>query len=274
MIVSHVSVADLQVESDKSTHMFIAASAFLLLLWMLLAWQWARSEARREQAHLKLAKLHQHQRVLLRRQMNMQEQERRTLARALHDDLGQSLTSIQAYAASMSTTLAQGSVEKVDSSIQKIRDIINHIQQSVRSHLQNLRPASLDRLGLCAAIEGMLDEFALREGIACAFSCPQDLPELSEKINIHVFRIVQEALTNVAKHARASQVDLCFHLSDRYLVLHITDDGCGMENIKESGLGLLGMRERSALLDGDITITSSREQGVSIDIHIPVTKPT
>ncbi|MDQ6997127.1 MAG: ATP-binding protein, partial [Mariprofundus sp.] len=158
--------------------------------------------------------------------------------------------------------------------------ITTHIQQSVRTHLHDLRPASLDSLGLGAAIEDMLDEFSRRESIACDYVCAHTLPDLSEDQNIHLFRIVQEALTNIAKYAQASHVSVFLHMSEveangsdgkiSSLHLQISDDGCGMAVIEETGLGLLGMRERTDLLHGQINIHSESGQGVRIDVSIPV----
>jgi len=269
VIVSYISDRELYGDSDSSLQ-FIGTSLILLILWAILTWLWSSSEMRRQQAHLKLVQLHRQERYLVRRQMTIQEEERRSLALSLHDDMGQSLTSIQAYIAAITKAVTKESFDKVGINIQHIRDITSHIQQSVRGHLQDLRPASLDRLGLCAAIEDMLREFARRESVESDFVCKQDLPELCEQKNIHLFRIVQEALTNIAKYAQADHVKICLSVSKNHLNLKIIDDGCGMIVIEETGLGLLGMRERTALLQGEINIESALDKGTCIDVIIPI----
>ncbi len=269
IIVSYISDRELYGDSDSSLQL-LGTSLILLILWAILTWLWSSSEMRRQQAHLKLVQLHKQERYLVRRQMTIQEEERRSLALSLHDDMGQSLTSIQAYVAAITKAVAKDSFHKVDNNIRHIRDITSHIQQSVRSHLQDLRPASLDRLGLSAAIEDMLREFARRESVKPDFVCKQDLPELREQKNIHLFRIVQEALTNIAKYAQAEHVSICLNVSKNHLNLKIIDDGCGMVVVEETGLGLLGMRERTALLQGEINIESALDKGTCIHVIIPI----
>jgi len=207
---------------------------------------------------------------LLRLQLGAQEEERHKLARSLHDDMGQSLTSIQAYAAAIAKDLCD---EKAQAGMQHIRDITRHIQYAVRNQLLALRPASLERLGLPATLDDMLKTFAQREDMIVDFAHADDLfasVVLSDEQNIHLFRIVQEALTNVAKYSQASRVNVGLSLCDGVLHLSIHDNGCGMDAVQESGLGLLGMRERTELLHGTIQIESALGAGVLIDVHIPL----
>ncbi len=277
IIVSYVSSDELYAHAGSLSLSFIALSVLLLLAWIILAWLWVSSEVRREQVYHRLQALHENKRYLLRSLMNIQEEERRSLARSLHDDMGQSLTSIQAYVAAAMKSITD---EKAGEDILQVRNIATHIQQSVRNQLHILRPASLDRLGLSAALEDMLGEFAKRENLTYAFECKQKLPDLNEMQNIHLFRIVQESLTNIAKYAQATHVSLSLQISDvdlnesashaSTLHLQVSDDGCGMETIEETGLGLLGMRERTDLLHGQINIISEIGQGVRIDISVPV----
>jgi len=260
IVVSYVSCDELYEGAGSISGLFMASGAGLFVLWLLLAWLWIRSEMQREQ-------LLAEKRELLRLQMHAQEEERHKLARSLHDDMGQSLTSIQAYAAAIGKSRLD---EQAQDGIQHIRDITHHIQYAVRNQLRDLRPASLDRLGLCATLEDMLEKFAQRESVACDFVCEQQSLALSDEQNIHLFRVVQEALTNVAKHAQAKRVSLHLHVCDDTLFMSICDDGCGMGGVRENGLGLLGMRERAELLHGTTAIESAPGQGVRIDVQIPM----
>jgi len=260
IVVSYVACDELYEGAGSISGLFMVSGAVLFLLWLLLAWLWIRSEMQREQ-------LLAEKRELLRLQMYAQEEERHKLARLLHDDMGQSLTSLQAYAAAVGKSQLD---EQAHDGIQHIREITHHIQDAVRNQLRDLRPASLDRLGLCATLEDMLEKFAQREGVACDFVCEQQLLALSDEQNIHLFRIVQEALTNVSKYAQASHISLHSHICDDTLFMTICDDGCGMGEGREDGLGLLGMRERAELLHGTIAIESAPGQGVRIDVQIPL----
>jgi len=263
VVVSYVSNNALYDGVGSVSMLFIASNLLLLTLWLALAWLWARSEVQREQ-------LLTEKRELLRLQLGAQEEERRKLARSLHDDMGQSLTSIQAYAAAIAKDLHD---EKTQAGMQHIRDITAHIQRAVRNQLHALRPASLERLGLPAALEGMLKTFAQRENMVANFAYKSDSfasVVLSDEQNIHLFRIVQEALTNVAKYSQASQLNVDLSVCDDTLHLSIRDNGCGMDVVRESGLGLLGMRERTELLHGTLHIESALGAGVLIDVHIPL----
>ncbi|MDQ6970216.1 MAG: sensor histidine kinase [Mariprofundus sp.] len=263
IVVSYVSNDALHDGVDNVSTLFVASSVLVLALWLVLAWLWARSEMQREQLLIE-------KRELLRLQLGAQEEERHKLARSLHDDMGQSLTSIQAYAAAIAKDLCD---EKAQAGMQHIRDITRHIQHAVRNQLLALRPASLERLGLPATLDDMLKTFAQREDMIVDFAHADDLfasVVLSDEQNIHLFRIVQEALTNVAKHSQASRVNVGLSLCDATLHLSIHDNGCGMDAVQESGLGLLGMRERTELLHGTIQIESALGAGVLIDVHIPL----
>ncbi len=268
IVVSYVSCDALHEGGGSISRLFMGSSLFLLLLWLVLVWLWARSEIQREQ--LLAEKQH-----LLRLQMGAQETERHELARSLHDDMGQSLTSIQTYAAVIAKSELD---EKAHDGVQQIRQITRHIQHSVHNQLQGLRPASLDRLGLCASLEGMLEQFSQRESVIGDFVCLQPSVALSDEQNIHLYRIVQEALTNVAKYSQAKHVYVNLYVKGDDLYLSICDDGCGMDMgkgvTKETGLGLLGMRERTELLHGSIRIESAQAKGVSIYVTIPLEKKT
>jgi len=270
IVVSYVPNDELYAGSMVSSQHFNAAVLILFILWVLLAWLWARSEAKRELTWLRLQEVSDKKRQLLRNMLHMQESERHTLARALHDEMGQALTSIQAYAASIG---GQKNAENIENAVQyahQIRDITSQLQQMVRHRLHDLRPSSLDRLGLCAALEDMLGEFGQRESISCEFACQDDIPELNDEQRIQLYRIVQESLTNVSKYAHAEHVSVRLSMRQRYLHLHIEDDGCGVANIEERGFGLLGMRERAELLNGHIEFQSRQGKGMAIDVEIPL----
>jgi signal transduction histidine kinase len=142
----------------------------------------------------------------------------------------------------------------------------------VRDMMNRLRPVALEELGLVTAIERLVDGWNdHQEECFCALSISGDYDETDEDTAITLYRIVQEALTNVAKHAAAEKVEIRLERdTSREIVLIIRDDGRGFEqNSRHNGMGLLGMRERVEALNGKISLASELGRGVSIDIHIP-----
>jgi signal transduction histidine kinase len=136
-----------------------------------------------------------------------------------------------------------------------------------------LRPAVLDHLGLRSALEWQAREFQARTLIECEFVSSVDHLPLDSERSTAVFRILQEALTNVARHARATRVDISLQEQDRQLVLHIHDNGRGISDAELSStsrFGLLGMRERAHIFGGDVMIEAAPEGGTVVTVRIPV----
>ncbi len=210
--------------------------------------------------------------LLSRRLLEAQENERRAIARELHDELGQSLQAIkinlqtaQRYPQEGATRLAE-SLEVVDQTIQQVRTL------SV-----DLRPSLLDDLGLVAALEWYIDRQAQRVGFDGQFvATPPDL-RLDPTVEIVCFRVVQEALTNIARHTQARRVRVALQQQAEELHLVIHDDGVGFDVraaqervLQGESFGLLSMRERVELAGGDFAITSSPTQGTEIRVRFPL----
>ncbi|NOT56970.1 MAG: sensor histidine kinase, partial [Deltaproteobacteria bacterium] len=222
-------------------------------------------EAERKRAEVTLQ-------LLSRRLLEAQENERRAIARELHDELGQSLQAIkinlqtaQRYPQEGATRLAE-SLKVVDQTIQQVRTL------SV-----DLRPSLLDDLGLVAALEWYIDRQAQHVGFDGQFlATPPDL-RLDPTVEIVCFRVVQEALTNIARHTQARRVRVALqqHAEELHLVIH--DDGVGFDVpaaqervLQGESFGLLSMRERVELAGGDFAITSSPTQGTEIRVRFPL----
>jgi two-component system sensor histidine kinase UhpB len=214
-------------------------------------------------------------RLLRQRSLEIQEQERRRLARELHDEMGQSISAIRAVAASIS-----GSSDTDAGSVRRGADTILQIAErsydAARSMMHRLRPAVLDELGLVTALQELVDAWNGSHGdVFCRLECPQDLGPLGDEVEIGVYRIVQEALTNVARHAKAGDVLVRVERTasadgDRLEVL-IRDDGIGLVPAQGSGgFGLAGMRERAESLAGEFRLRSARGTGVEISVMIPL----
>ncbi|HHJ35246.1 MAG TPA: HAMP domain-containing protein [Gammaproteobacteria bacterium] len=209
-------------------------------------------------------------RLLIQKSLEVQEEERKNLARELHDELGQCITAIQADAESIRDLSTQDD-KRINISANAILNVSAHIYDVVHSMMHLLRPSVLDNLGLVEALKDEIDAWSKRNPkTSCIHSFEGDLSDLGEHTNITIYRIVQECLTNITKHAHATHVNIkLVHDSDK-LHLLIDDDGVGMD-VKSSnrGLGLIGMRERIQALDGVFFYETSPDDGFRVSIHIP-----
>lgn len=214
---------------------------------------------------------------LAHRVMEVQEHERRHLARELHDELGQSLTAIRTDA-SMLKRLHPNASSAVYQSAESIDAIAQHIYGVTYDLMRYLRPTALDDLGLVDAVRECIANLRLHDhGIALETRFKGCLNEMTETYNITLYRLVQEALTNVLRHAAASQVTLhLIHLSETVpesVRLIVSDNGCGMgdgNNPAKGGFGLIGMRERVNALGGTFTLNSAPAEGTRIEVEIPL----
>lgn len=208
---------------------------------------------------------------LSRRALEIREAERRSLAVELHDHMGQALTAIRARAAALAGALP--AQPQVAQEAEVIAEIAEEIYGSARSMIHQLRPAALDALGLGRALELMVDEWNGHHSESfCRYSWPEQLPVLPEQVAINLYRIAQEALTNVAKHADGATVDLKLSLSsNNTLRMLISDNGAGFDpNEVGGGLGLSGMRERSLASGGRFDLATGPGEGVAITVEVPV----
>jgi two-component system, NarL family, sensor histidine kinase UhpB len=207
---------------------------------------------------------------LAQQYLDTQEHERKVLARDLHDELGQYLNAIKLDAMSIreSTSANTG----MDGVVGTMIASIDRLYGVVRGLIRQLRPVGLDELGVGAALEHCVNEWRMRlPQAALELSIVGDLEHLDEVRGLVVYRLVQEALTNVARHSGAKKVQIRIASGrDEGLYLRITDDGAGMDmGAPRAGLGLVGMRERVQALGGSIRIASSLGGGFEIEAAIP-----
>jgi len=199
---------------------------------------------------------------LLRKWLGAQEEERRRVGQALHDEVGGVLTG---------ALLALRLAEKDPTRLQEVRSVLGRALDEVRRLSRELRPAALDDLGLGRALERHLREFEHHTGIKTTAKI--NLPRLRRPAQAAIFRIVQEALTNVARHAKASKVNLILETAGDKLILEIVDNGRGFIITGNSNtLGLAGMRERAEQLEGSFSIKSSPGRGCTIRVEVPVAR--
>ena len=203
---------------------------------------------------------------------DIREQERTNMAREIHDELGQQLTGLKMYVSWLNkkvTTDDRDIKEKFSAAIQLIEDTI----KSVRKISMDLRPSMLDDLGLMAALEWQSNEFEKRSGIDTEFINETGNREIPERLKTGLFRIYQESLTNVARHADAKKIVSSLRFENNNLILTITDDGKGFafKNIEsKKTLGLFGMKERTLEMDGHYEIKSEPGMGTTVSVTVPL----
>ncbi len=224
-----------------------------------------------QKAEARSTKLLQENRQLIHNSLEIQEAERKHLARELHDELGQCLTAIQADAELIRDL--SGEDQRIKTSANAIMDVSSRVYDVVHSMMHRLRPGILDNLGLVEALKDEIKAWESRNiETRCNFTTHGDLSQLNEHTNIMLYRIVQECLTNITKHAHASEVNITLQNTSEKLLLEVNDNGNGF-NIHQlnQGLGLIGMRERVESLNGNLQLTSEPKKGVIISISIPLT---
>lgn len=229
----------------------------------------------RKKSEEALRKSHKELQSLAKHLESAREQERMTIAREVHDDLGQALTAIKFDLSWMKRHLPDGGADKLMGKIETATKMVNEAIQSVKSISTRLRPEILNDLGLEAAIEWYLDDFRKRTGIDCRSSI-QSLTFASDcmcdQLCISVFRIFQEALTNVARHSRATEIFVKLKKSDGRIEFEVNDNGVGINEtyIDGSGaFGLVGIRERVNAFGGKMGISGSSEEGTTLKVVLP-----
>jgi signal transduction histidine kinase len=206
------------------------------------------------------------------------ERERVTIARDLHDELGGLLTSLKIDLAVMERRFDQAEsspvLQATEKDIRAMKSSLDFAIANVREFIRKLRPEILDSAGLVGALEWQLQEFHKHSGVAYEFQSDATALAVDEECAIAVFRIFQEALTNVSRHAHAGKVSVKIMKHPDHAVIEIMDNGIGIpqEKLEKTAtFGLLGMRERALMFEGEVRISGSPGKGTSVMIKIPIT---
>jgi len=234
-----------------------------------------RDVTERHKAAAELDESRQRLRDLAAQSEALREAERKQIARDVHDELGQVLTALRMDMSLLGMRLGHLCPTLLDD-IQGMKSRVDTVIQGVRDVVVNLRPVALD-MGLEAAIECLCGEFTARTGTPCFLHAGQAPLAFDETRAIVVFRIAQESLTNIAKYAHATQVDISLVQDDNQLKMVVSDNGRGFdlaEVVQRHTFGLLGMRERAIALGGQLEIRSTPGQGTTISVSIPITIST
>ncbi len=206
--------------------------------------------------------------------IDAQEAERARVSRDLHDDIGQALTSVLLGLRLVDDSLHDDGtgVDQAAHRLADLRGVVSDALQRTRQLATDLRPTVLDDIGLAPALERLTTDLAARTALTIEFT--NHLPEgdrLAPAIETVAYRVTQEALTNVARHADATTAQVTMTIGDRSLRVEVTDDGCGFDTETQTRhLGLAGMAERATLAGGDLTVTSRPDAGTTITLEVPV----
>lgn len=201
----------------------------------------------------------------------IKEQERARIAREIHDDIGGTLTAIKCELFPCMDTAARAP-EFYQRKAKSIESLIDRVIDSTRRISLDLRPGILD-CGIVAAVQWQAKEFSDRTGIVCKVSCGSDEISLDSDLSIAIFRIFQEALTNIAKHAHASRIQVKLVELDELILLEVIDNGCGIayaDMEKQDSFGIRGMRERCQQLKGNFHISGEPGKGTKVTMLIPM----
>lgn len=223
-------------------------------------------------AETRLASLNKQLRQLMSSRESAREEERKLIAQEIHDELGQHLTAIR-----MGTSLLRfqygEQLPQLSEQVARLLQLIDQTVQVVRNISTSLRPSILN-MGIVASLEWLTDTFKQQWGIDCNLLVPAQKVSLDDASATAAFRIAQESLTNIARHAEATRVDIRFEQSEHDWSLEITDNGKGFEQREQSSktLGLLGMRERGLTLGGTTTVCSAPGSGTSVQLRVPASR--
>jgi PAS domain S-box-containing protein len=203
------------------------------------------------------------------RLVEVQEEERRRLARKLHDEVGQTLTGLKL----LLEMLPQLPLAAITAQVEQAKGVLVDLMEQVRTLALDLRPAVLEDLGLVEALHWYFDRFTAQTGVRIAFVPPPLEGRLPSAVETTVYRIVQEALTNVARHAHVGEVEVRLWQTTNRLGVQVRDQGTGFDPAAPpTGGGLTGMQERVTLLDGKLAVDSAPGQGTSVTAELPLTE--
>jgi signal transduction histidine kinase len=207
------------------------------------------------------------------RLVEAQEDERRSISRELHDEVGQSLTGVLVEMANLSMLIRTRDTESIAAKADEIKKLVENSIRVVRNLALLLRPSMLDDLGLVPALQWQAREVSKRSGVWVKVAADQVSEELPEEHKTCIYRIVQEALHNIVKHADARDVKVTVRQERDRLLLSIQDDGKGFQAQQEKGMGILGMQERVSYLGGIFMMDSEPGRGTKLSVTLPLAQP-
>jgi signal transduction histidine kinase len=208
----------------------------------------------------------------LQRAVEYQEDERKRISRELHDEIGQALTSILIRLKALQD---ETDIETIAERLDGLRYLTSESIEELRRLAVDLRPAILDHLGILPALRWYVQQLADQSDLAIQFTGPEKIERLPEEIELVLYRVAQEGLTNAIRHSQASRVEVVLEQSPHVLRLRVIDNGKGFDpqNL-DRGLGLVGIRERVELLDGNCGVDTTPGEGTRLWVEIPLPEGT
>jgi PAS domain S-box-containing protein len=230
----------------------------------------------KKRAEKEIRDSHDQLRALAANLQTVREKERAKLAREIHDELSQVLTGLKFDIAAVEEALLPKKIDKKDLLLEKIismSSLLDTAVSLVRRITTELRPIILDRLGLLPAIEWLAEDFRNRSGIACSLKIPKKLANINLDLSTAIFRILQESLINILRHAGAEIVDINLQTKNGIIILKIRDDGKGIspgDLIKQDSFGILGMQERAIIFGGNLEVLRTKPNGTLVKLNVPI----
>jgi signal transduction histidine kinase len=234
-----------------------------------------RDVTERKQAEIALRDSGVQLQALSRRLVDLQESERRQLSRELHDRVGQSLTALKINIDILQTALASQGNDEVRARVDDSAALLESTMDTIENVMSELRPPMLDDHGLAAALDWHARNFSKRTGVAVAVRGSEPAVRPAPQVEIALFRIAQEALNNVAKHARAHRVEIALAHANGECVMSVEDDGIGFDGVEgtsdkpKPGLGMVTMRERAQAVGGRFDVRALSARGTHLTVRVP-----
>ncbi len=233
-----------------------------------------RLEQRSEEQRRRAERAERELRYLSQKLVQAQEEERKSISRELHDEIGQLLTALKMELGNLSQ-LRESSGNEFQEHLAEAKAVTERTMRAVRDLAMGLRPSMLDDLGLGPALQWQVREFSSRSSIPVSLEIDGDPGGIPESVSTCIYRVTQEALTNCARHAQAQNVRITVHGSTDRIFLTVTDDGVGFDfsDSVGAGLGLIGMEERVKKLGGTLSISSRAQRGTVLEVQLPLKEP-
>jgi len=269
IVVTHLPPTVLSGRANLLLRRLLLLWGVVLFLILILAWYLARAAAHRRSQERQIAESEVRLRTLSSQLITAQEDERRRLSRDLHDELGQIVTAVSL---DLQRAALASPAPKKDELIGQASHGAACLLDKIHEISLRIRPTLLDDLGLKDAVQSLLSDYERRTGIVTRTELQFDRADVPAQASENIFRILQEALTNVSKHSQAKEVSVKLTVTDRQTCLVVQDTGAGftLSQVNGKGLGLLGMRERAELLGGDFQVQAEAGKGTRIQVIIPM----